>query len=410
MTDLTQLIDKDFQAFINETSEYNFFVGLADYIKYVMQAPEAKPVIEQLESEWRREYNKLDKLEEKTLEELQKPVDEVLAYKNSDKNTHFEKVYDSIQKPMQSLEDVVNHKTKFISPSLPEAIADRLFSVIFTFKKFYPNTEPPFLQTYKNKSPRLNGYDGNKFSETLTTFIYQNEVLKDNSTLWFAWHQLALVYSALSGESRNEMVEAAQNENDILPAYQTKTISDYNLIANDWARIRSPKAPMAQPIKSEVMIPGYIEPAPVPEPKPYYRFLVLDKFRLYAKRFHSHLLHEFAQTEPIKQVGLDVVDQLNFDTKESILHFKGKDILIAKSKNTDPHYLLQTLFKEPAKLWNYDEVATDWSSKYDKKKWKKFYNAAKKVNQKVATKTMAEDFLETSKMTVNINKKYLLTD
>src|ERR1700694_3783919 len=123
MNDVTQLIDKDFQAFINETNEYNFFVGLADYVSYVKKADAAKPVIDELERQWRKEYDKLDELEEKTLQELQKPVDEVLAQKNSLKL--FEKAYDEIQASIQRLEDVVNRKTTVINPTLPEAIADR---------------------------------------------------------------------------------------------------------------------------------------------------------------------------------------------------------------------------------------------------------------------------------------------
>jgi hypothetical protein len=131
-------------------------------------------------------------------------------------------------------------------------------------------------------------------------------------------------------------------------------------------------------------------------------YFKIKDFRSYVQRFHNYLTAELLKTDSGKQP--------QFDPNSSILIFQGKGILIAKSKNTDPHYLLQTLFKDPKKLWSYDEVSADWGSKFNKKKWKKFYNAAHKVNQKVAEKTTVGNFLETSKMTVTINKIYLPTD
>ncbi len=99
---------------------------------------------------------------------------------------------------------------------------------------------------------------------------------------------------------------------------------------------------------------------------------------------------------------------LSFDPKNSILHFMGKEILVAKSKDTDAHYLLETLFKEPKKVWNFDEISADWgNAAYDKDDWNKFYNAAYSINGKVAKATTISDFLEKSKSTVNITKKYL---
>jgi hypothetical protein len=98
---------------------------------------------------------------------------------------------------------------------------------------------------------------------------------------------------------------------------------------------------------------------------------------------------------------------LNFNPETSTLYFQGKEILIAKSKNTDQHQLLEVLFEKPDKLWNYDEIADGMGTEFKKEEWKKYYNAARAINQKVAEGTTIKDFLVTSAKTVMINKRYL---
>ncbi len=105
--------------------------------------------------------------------------------------------------------------------------------------------------------------------------------------------------------------------------------------------------------------------------------------------------------------------EVKFNAEESVLIFNGKEIQISKNNNTDSHNLLETIFKDKLKIWNYDEVAKDWDigdDRYDNE-WKvfnnKFYQAGYKINNKVANKTTIEDFLKITKRKVNINKKYL---
>lgn len=106
------------------------------------------------------------------------------------------------------------------------------------------------------------------------------------------------------------------------------------------------------------------------------------------------------KTEELKPMTL-------FNSKESILSFKGKEIEISKSKNTNPHYLLETLFKDKEKAWSYDEVAEDWSQDYGRDSWTQYYNAGYSVNEKIEKKTGIKDFLILTNKSVTINKRYL---
>jgi hypothetical protein len=108
-----------------------------------------------------------------------------------------------------------------------------------------------------------------------------------------------------------------------------------------------------------------------------------------------------------------VMRELAFDPKTSNLSLLGNTIEISKTKDSDPHYLLEILFKDKEKVWAYDEIWEDpyfhsREAEYDPQKdWRKIYHAARSVNEKVAKATTISDFLDFSKTAVSIDKKYL---
>ncbi len=108
-----------------------------------------------------------------------------------------------------------------------------------------------------------------------------------------------------------------------------------------------------------------------------------------------------------KQTSSRTLHPLTFDSERSVLSFRGKDIEIAKGKNTTPHYLLGTIFKDKDKLWCFDEIAEDWEHRYVKNDWRRYYNAAYSVNEKVEKKTGIKGFLDISNKSVCIRKEHL---
>lgn len=117
------------------------------------------------------------------------------------------------------------------------------------------------------------------------------------------------------------------------------------------------------------------------------------------------LIDNTKHTEPIPMTNTDTATAF----KNGVLYFRGKEIVISKARK-NMHLLLNTLFKEPNRLWNYDEIWVDWGERwedYSPEKWRTFYNAIHDINEKIAVKTTIDDFLECTKNTVNISKKYL---
>lgn len=83
MTVLTDHIERYFKSFINEREPYNFFIGLADYIRFVYTRPESKLVVLELEKQCLHEYKELEQLKTKSLMELQQPIKEIVDLKNT---------------------------------------------------------------------------------------------------------------------------------------------------------------------------------------------------------------------------------------------------------------------------------------------------------------------------------------
>lgn len=125
----------------------------------------------------------------------------------------------------------------------------------------------------------------------------------------------------------------------------------------------------------------------------------LKKLEKEIERFESF------ETKPIKKVAPPT-----FNEKTSILSFRGEEILISKSQNTHPHYLLITLFKDLKKNWSLDEIEEDWGTlrkKTEKINWSRYYNAARNINEKIAMQTKINDFLKYTSKEMRINADYI---
>jgi len=100
----------------------------------------------------------------------------------------------------------------------------------------------------------------------------------------------------------------------------------------------------------------------------------------------------------------------HFNSEKSIVSVISRPIVVSRTKDSNPHNLLKTIFSDKKKLWNYDEIADNWGwpeDKFDKKSWRTFYNACISTNSIVEKKTGIEDFLIFDSKTARINTKYL---
>lgn len=157
-------------------------------------------------------------------------------------------------------------------------------------------------------------------------------------------------------------------------------------------------------IGSFQIVPLY-NPFPSEEELKNYLFLEIDSINELSKikKIIDKALENSEETTQNKY-------NINFDPQNGILRFAGKEIIISKTKNSDPYYLLKTLFGDQNKLWNNDEILDDWSGfglEITDNPKNKVYQAGRNINKIIATKTTIDDFLNVTTKTIQINKKYL---
>jgi hypothetical protein len=98
-----------------------------------------------------------------------------------------------------------------------------------------------------------------------------------------------------------------------------------------------------------------------------------------------------------------------FSIENDILKYQGNTLDVSVPRDTRYYFLLKTLLSSPKKLWNYDELWKELNGddNYDPKDWKKIYNPAHDLNEKIAQETTIADFLDVKKSTIRIDPKYL---
>lgn len=363
------ILGQQYSNFINLSEHWDFFRGLANYAKTVETLAPTKQIVEALEKQQEVSRKLYDQMNSRAFKELGQTAAKMMEIAQK-----VAKDYEPVMRAVKELQDHLNGK--ILSSNRLYGIENSIFDVARSLKE---NGFADAIKTYEDNQRRMKNIYGNytfsasyeKLPEIRKKFERQEQIEP-----WGAWHNLPF--------AKRMVIEPEVVIDEVKAEVKADPTREWNLlnllgVAGEMEKIRHAEEPMSD---NDII---------------YFR---VKDFRSYAQRFHS-----FITTELIKSADSNA--PLNFDVTSSILTFQGKEILIARSKNTDPHYLLQTLFADLKKLWNYDEVATDWKTDFDKTKWKRFYNAAYKVNQKIAEKTTIKDFLEATKKTVSVNRKYL---
>ena len=72
MKNVIEILEKQYQSFINQERDWNFFVGLADYVKFINETSEPHLLLERTKESKLKRIEIIDKLEEEAVTELLK--------------------------------------------------------------------------------------------------------------------------------------------------------------------------------------------------------------------------------------------------------------------------------------------------------------------------------------------------
>lgn len=359
------LLGHQYKGFINSQDNWEFFRGLADYTKTLQEMSATKPLIEIMESQREASQKLIEQMGRVATKELATTVQKMQEITSNLSTDH---------KPLIKLFEATNKQLAQSANSLRplHEVNNGLVEVV---QKLNHNGFSDAIKQFQEA--RENATGEYVFSPTYEKLIHEKEKIERRTEVepWGAWEHLPIAQRlVIEPEVIQAEVRAEAEANSQLKV----TALNFFGVAGEMEKIRS----------------GEIDEDSIV----YFR---VKDFRDYAKRVNHYVTKQLLLNETKDQ-------KLDFNDKKSSLLFAGKNIIISKRAQSDPHDLLRTIFKNKAKDWQTDEVLDDWRFAVDNKAPKnKVYQAGKAVNRIVASKTTIHDFLVVTTKQVKINEKYL---
>ena len=393
-----KIIERQYDSFINVPDQWDFFRGLADYVKTVQEMTLTKPYIEALETQRAIARQSFELMNTGAMQELKKSAEKMQEVAQ-EVAKHYEpmlKIAEEARKQAEPMFKAIEEARKQYEPiaNAVKEVQDQLTGKMWCSNPIFHLDRSLFdiarhvksagfadkIKEFEDPNKKTkNIYGDYTFSPTAERISDEERRLErlEQVEPWGAWHQLPLIRRFVyEPEKYVEECRAEVKENPEL----TFTFYNFMGISGEMETIRSGKAS-----QNDVV------------------FFKVKDFRSFAQRFHNYITTELVKAETDKK--------LEYDDKQSTLYFADETIKIAKRAQSDAHDLLRIVFKDRSKLWNNDEILEELKFNLTKSKVpkNKVYQAGQAVNRIIAQETKIKDFLTLTTKTVAINKKYLKT-
>jgi TusA-related sulfurtransferase len=366
MKNVIEILEKQYQSFINQERDWNFFLGLTDYVEFINKSPEFSQSLGKIKENKAKEIKLIDKLEKEAVAELLKMKGEILKIIKNEKITKQD-----LPEALSKLEDYEKGK---IDPDHYKS--SRLEEGLRNLIKVLSDDEEDFKKRY----PRY-GLSKKSLARMAKTLEFRE---KKETELWGAYEKLQLAYKVIHNK------EDTQGFRELM--------EEMELIKNDGGR-----AYTFSPRNSKFSSSADFR---IKEFKK-------DNYKLYATRIYNYLIQELDKEEAEKPVKEEKINaKVKYDN--GILYFRGKEMDFRNKQNQKD--LLATLFEDPEKNWYYDEIQENWDDRWEdikatnpeaKNYWKKFYSAGNDINTAIAIETQVKDFIIKNTKEIRINPKYI---
>lgn len=190
MNTTAENLERDYKSFIDQTDNWNFFLGLAYYVDYILETPETKKVIDSIVKERLDEEKIIEQMGEELLKEM-KPVKETLLKRIEEKHIS----YPELDFDIQEYEDSENGSAISNTP-LPVALAESLTDIIWSLSQ---NGHKDLVKEFINERKGIVYYDKHEFYKKFTEYKKERQKHTDREkiTLWGFWNYLGFAYSAV---------------------------------------------------------------------------------------------------------------------------------------------------------------------------------------------------------------------
>ena len=384
MQNVITILDRYHQSAISQKSDWPFFLGIADYVKYCLNTPEIKVVINELNKERKTYFDDLEELNKKAVKEIQKVADEIskliVVYKISDiaELDEMRKNYDSVQKGQMQSE-------KGIAIDLCQSL-EGVIRVLY--QHGYKEKIAKFIKEDHTSSFIVE----HELSKTIqAVYILKERIRYMMKTEMFGMlNELTVAYEAVFKAEEKRIALAKEKEKGNFFDWL-----NFGVLIGEMVLIMSRYDKSIGNAKESDLI--------------YFR---REYFNSYLSRFHVYLMGKMSNSSSHSDSDEKVLD---YNEIRSILIFQGKEFDF--SKKTNQKDLLNTLFSDVNKKWFYDQVQDDWDRlkelgliKYPKDNWRKFYTSGNEINRYIKSETGLDDFIEKNTGNdgyIRINPKYL---
>jgi len=273
MKNVIELLTKQYDSFIDQQRDWNFFCGLADYVNFINNNPEFNPPIKKFQEQKARELDAIHKAEDEAVEELQEVKKKILAL------TKLEAVEMTaptipLEEAIAQLKDYEEGRKKpdwYKSTSLEYGLRDIIEVLCKSGNK---SLLDEFLEPMEGSADQIVPwyYLSEKFKirENLSR-RFRN---KKETELWGAYEQVKGVYTGVY--KGDDYVKTIEERGDDPSDYQ-KILDELDEMKNDgdmplFAR-RNERSEFRASIKE----------------------LKRENYKLYASRLHNYFLQELSQ-------------------------------------------------------------------------------------------------------------------
>lgn len=253
MQNIIENLERHFNSFMDQQNDWGFFLGLSDYVNFIINTPETEKFIFLINAERKAEEKILQKLGEETIKEIELAKEKLLKT-IKDNNVSSPRLTNEI-------EEYENHKNGKIigSEPLPSSLGECLNDIILAL---WENNYKELIKDFIDEKGRITKND---FSEKLGLYeeLRRKHKEREKTALWGAWGHLCLVYISIL--KRDEELEKLKKD-------KTQFFTALNLkgVFYEMKRIEEGNLDKAVQFKKET-------------------------YKSYSSRIHNHLIKELSQ-------------------------------------------------------------------------------------------------------------------
>lgn len=212
MKNVIEILDRYYQSFINQKRDWDFFLGLADYVKYAVETQEVDNILKRIVRARNNDEKRLKKYGQEVIKETKQAKDKLLKIIKKHKLS-----YESLNRGIEEYQGYEDGTTQS-SQTEAEALSDALSDIIRNlFNNGYKKLVKDFAIEHKEIPNEVGKYT---FSKTLDLYEKEKEVFNEKlkTELWASWNNLILAYLTVF-RAREELEKLRKDEKDFFKAW-----------------------------------------------------------------------------------------------------------------------------------------------------------------------------------------------